>query len=134
MLVLANNANSYSGGTTLTRGKLSVDSDTRLGDPASDLNFDGGTLQITGTSFSSSPRVFNWLAGGGGFDVADAGHTFTVSQNLTGNGGLMKSGPGTLLLMPNQSYTGGTTIEEGRLRIEDVATTLPAHWRRSQPR
>ena len=48
--------NSYFGGTILRGGEISVAADSSLGDPSGELNFDEGTLQVTGTSFNSTPR------------------------------------------------------------------------------
>jgi autotransporter-associated beta strand protein len=50
----------------------------------------------------------------------DAG-TFTISGNLTGAGGVTKSGAGALFLNgAANSYTGGTTVQEGTLRINSA--------------
>jgi outer membrane autotransporter protein len=100
---------------TLNQGTLSVSSDANLGDPAGGLTFNGGILQITGTTFTSTPRAITWGANGGGFDIADAANTFTVGQTLAGPGGLTKLGPGTLVLTGANTYTGGTTIGAGTL-------------------
>lgn len=43
----------------------------------------------------------------------------TISGNLTGNGGLEKTGLGTLLLTGPKSFSGNVTISEGRLEISD---------------
>lgn len=109
--------NTYAGGTTITGGTLSVAADVNLGNAAGALTFNGGTLQVTGTTFTSTARTINWGAGGGGFDIADAGNTFTVSQALGGTGGLTKSGVGALVLTGTNTYTGGTTISGGTLQL-----------------
>ena len=107
--------NSYHGGTNLNGGVLSVSSDSNLGDASGALSFNGGILRITGTTFTSTPRTINWGANGGGFDIADAANTFTVSQNLTGSGGLTKLGAGTLVLAGSNTYSGATVISAGTL-------------------
>ncbi|HEX7921922.1 MAG TPA: autotransporter-associated beta strand repeat-containing protein [Bradyrhizobium sp.] len=113
--------NSYSGGTTLTRGTLSVSSDTNLGASSGALTFNGGTLQVTGTTYTGTSRTINW--GGGGFDIANAANNFSVSQSLTGNGALTKAGAGTLTLTGSNSYVGGTTIAAGTLQLGNGSTT-----------
>jgi fibronectin-binding autotransporter adhesin len=116
MLTLSG-ANSYSGGTSLNAGTLSVSADSNLGAATGGLSFNGGILQVTGTAFTSTPRTIVWGANGGGFDVAAAANTFTVSQNLTGTGPLTKLGPGTLALTGANTYTGGTTLTSGTIRV-----------------
>jgi autotransporter-associated beta strand protein len=113
--LVLNGNNTYSGGTNLNAGKLSVSKDTSLGDASGALNFNGGILQITGTTFGSTARSINWGASGGGFDIVEAAHSFAVSQILSGNGGLSKTGAGTLILNGNNSFTGGVTINGGTI-------------------
>ena len=105
--------NTYTGGTTFAGGTVSVSSDANLGDAAGGLTFDGGALRVTGTAFTSTARAITWGAGGGTFDIASAGNTFTVSQALTGSGGLTKAGNGTLILSGTHTYTGATTVNAG---------------------
>ncbi|GLH79210.1 autotransporter [Bradyrhizobium sp. SSBR45G] len=109
--------NSYTGGTTLAGGTVSVASDANLGGATGSLTFNGGTLQVTGTSFSSTARTINWGAGGGGFDITDPANAFTVSQALGGSGGLTKLGAGTLTLAGLDTYTGATVVNAGRLAV-----------------
>ena len=108
---------------TLSGGTLSVSSDTNLGAASGTLTFDGGILQVTGTSFNGTSRTIVWGAGGGGFDIADAANSFTVSQPLTGGGPLSKLGAGTLILTGGNNYTGGTTISAGTLQLGNGGTT-----------
>ncbi|MBL8823189.1 MAG: autotransporter-associated beta strand repeat-containing protein [Planctomycetia bacterium] len=116
-------ANTYTGGTNLNAGILSVAGDGNLGNSGDGLNFNGGILRITGTSFSNNVRPINWGGNGGGFDIASAPHTFTVSQALTAGGNLTKSGAGTLVLANNNSYTGTTTVSAGTLQVGNAAFT-----------
>ncbi|HEY4274957.1 MAG TPA: autotransporter-associated beta strand repeat-containing protein, partial [Rhizomicrobium sp.] len=53
-------ANTYSGGTFLNGGILSVAADNNLGGAAGTLNFNGGTLRITGTAFQNTARTITW--------------------------------------------------------------------------
>jgi autotransporter-associated beta strand protein len=46
-----------------------------------------------------------------------AGYVATVASNLTGNSGLVKADLGTLVLSGTNTYTGGTAINGGTLRI-----------------
>jgi fibronectin-binding autotransporter adhesin len=108
--------NLYTGTTTLSGGYLSVSSDANLGAAADPLDFEGGTLEITGTRFNQTARNIIWGSAGGGFDIDDAANTFTVTQALTGSGGLLKSGTGTLVLAGANTYSGGTIIDAGILQ------------------
>lgn len=109
--------NSYTGNTTLEGGVLSVASDASLGAASSGLTFNGGTLQVTGTSFSQTGRWISFGAGGAGFDIVEANHVFTVPGFPTsGPGGISKAGAGTLVLTTANFYSGPTLITGGTLR------------------
>ena len=114
--LILNGANTYTQGTELSAGVLSVSSDANLGAASANLDFEGGTLQVTGTALTGTARTIVFGAAGGGFDIADAGNTFTLNQALTGTGSLTKSGDGTLVLSGANSYSGGTTIGAGTLQ------------------
>ncbi|MDO4584520.1 MAG: autotransporter-associated beta strand repeat-containing protein [Planctomycetia bacterium] len=47
----------------------------------------------------------------------DAGQTITLSGALSGNGGVTKTGAGTLVLSGENTYTGKTTVEMGTLEL-----------------
>ncbi|KFC72719.1 Outer membrane autotransporter barrel domain-containing protein [Bosea sp. LC85] len=115
--------NSYTGNTLLNAGTLSVSSDSNLGHATSGLVFNGGVLRVTGTSFTSTSRAVSWDSNGGGFDIADAANSFTLSQTLGGTGGFTKQGAGTLILTGANTYTGGTTISAGTLQVGAGGTT-----------
>lgn len=125
-LTLANTANDFSG-ITLTAGKLSINDDAQLG-ALSQMLFQGGLLRVTGTTLASftpaRSATVDWTYFSGGFDIAEAAHTFTVSESIAGGGSLRKDGPGTLLLSGTNTYAGGTTLNAGTLK-PTVAAALP---------
>ncbi len=123
-------ANTYSGGTTLSAGGLSLGSNTALGTGA--LNIYGGTLSAATTVVAGNALNVNAsftigggndLTIGGGVNLGGSLRTITVnntgSTTLSGsisNGGLVKMGPGLLNLTAyNSTYAGGTTVSQGTL-------------------
>ncbi|NKC03587.1 hypothetical protein HED55_10500 [Ochrobactrum haematophilum] len=121
-LVLTGN-NSYSGGTELNGGVISVDDDTRLGNQTGVLNFNGGTLKIMGTSMTSTDHAITWGNNGGGFDIDSVDNTFTITTDLAGSGSLIKDGAGTLAMTGLDSYAGIVAIKGGVLQIGDGQTS-----------
>ena len=126
ILTLAGN-NTYSGGTTLSGGELSISASSNLGAAGSPLVFNGGTLQITGTSVSGlGSYVVNWSAFNGGFDVATAANVVTLGSPIGGTGSLNKLGSGTLRLTAANTYTGGTTISAGTITVSNAVPSRTA--------
>ncbi len=121
--LVLNGANVYTQATRLSAGTLSVSNDASLGAPLVPLEFRGGTLRVTGTTFHDTDRVVSLDGAGGGFDIADAGNTFTIDQDLPGNGTLSKLGAGTLVLTGNNTYGGGTAVRAGTLQVGDGAVS-----------
>jgi len=68
----------------------------------------GDTLTLTGTQA---------LVQVGDSSAAGAGYTATIGADLTGTAMLVKTDAGTLVLSGANSYTGGTAINGGTLRI-----------------
>ena len=112
-------ANSYTGGTLIDAGTLSISSDANLGDAAGGLSFDGGTLNTTADIASN--RAID-LIGDGTF-LTDAGTTLSLSSLVSGIGALTKDGAGTVVLAADNTYAGGTTIAAGTLQIGNGGTT-----------
>ncbi|MEZ5385656.1 MAG: autotransporter-associated beta strand repeat-containing protein [Prosthecobacter sp.] len=115
-----NVANTYTGKTSVTGGKLSISDETQIGDnpgtfAADHLTLDGGTLLTTATmAIDDSNRGVTVGAGGGSFETADA-TTLTVASVITGAGALNKEGTGSLILTATNTNTGTTTVNAGVL-------------------
>jgi autotransporter-associated beta strand protein len=116
-------ANSYSGGTTISAGVLNVSADHNLGAASGGLTLNGGTLQFGSTFNLANTRTITLNGGGGTFDT-DAFNT-TISQRITGVGGLIKTGPGILTLSGSDSYSGGTVINAGILLVNNAQALGP---------
>ena len=117
-VLLLTGTNSHAGGTVLKAGRLAVASSPNLGGAGSSIGFQGGWLRILGTAMPNlNAHAVNWSSFNGGFDIADASHTFTITQTIGGGGGLTKEGPGTLVLAAANTFTGNTIINAGVLRM-----------------
>jgi autotransporter-associated beta strand protein len=117
--------NTYTGVTTLSAGTLSVGSIGNGGvagnlgqatNAASNLVFNGGTLQYTGADATTN-RNFTLNAGTTGtFDITTNNLTISGASTAT-TGALTKIGAGTLTLAGNNLYTGLTTVNAGTLKL-----------------
>lgn len=97
---------------------------TDLGEKGVDKIFGWGLLDV-GKAIRG-PARFAWGDVTADFDDI----TSTWSNDISGDGGLIKKGDGTLVLDGNNAYTGGTSIDGGMLR---AANTLPGHVAVGQP-
>ncbi len=116
---LTGTSNSYTGGTVLTGGVLSIAADASLGLSSNVLNFNGGALQVTGTTLNNfTTRTVTFTTGVNVIlDINNASNTFTLDKNVTNGAGLItKNGAGTLILSGNNNYTGGTVVNTGTLK------------------
>jgi fibronectin-binding autotransporter adhesin len=115
-LVLAG-GNTYTGTTTITGGILSIAIGANLG-ATSSLTFNGGNLLTTGNATTSLPVI---LAANGTID--NSGNTDTFSGVFSGAGALTSTGAGRLILIANNTYTGGTSIAAGTLELGNGGTS-----------
>ena len=109
-------ASSYTGGTFIDAGTLSVSADNNLGDPAGAVYLNGSTLQLT-ASFNSD-RTLQLDDAGGTIDVASRNK---LSGPVQGLGALTKTGSGALILNTVASYSGLTHVVAGTLVVGDSA-------------
>ena len=92
--------NTFGGGTTISAGTLQIGN--------------GGTTgSISGNMVDNGVFVF---------DRSDA---LTYAGNISGSGSLVKNGAGTLTLTGVNPYSGGTTINAGKLLLNDAVVPAP---------
>jgi len=118
-LTLANAANHYSGGTVVGGGStLTVFGDGALGAASGGIVLGDaagtGTLAIAGAAPFVSGRAIT-IGSTAAIIDASASASVTLSGVVSGNGGLIKSGSGTLTLTGANSYAGGTLVSAGSL-------------------
>lgn len=114
--------NSFTGGTTVAGGTLSISADGNLGTGGTLSLMDGTTLAFTQGGFYTHAIT---VAGDPTFDVG-AGQTVTQSGVISDGvsaGDIVKAGAGTLVLTANNSYSGGTTISGGTLQLGNGGAT-----------
>ena len=124
LIRMAENAAGAKGTMRLNSGRLITRGFERLGSGAGDLYLNGGVLQPCQSLTLSNLSAAVVQTGGFATDVP-AGMTLTVVQALShdealaGNpdGGVVKSGAGTLELTGTEAYTGPTFVSGGVLRV-----------------
>ena len=121
--------NTYTGATKISQGALSVGTSANLGAAASNLVFDGGTLQITGTALTNFSGIGHNVAFNAGklvaLNIDSSSNTFTVDQVLNQTtGGFTKLGAGRAVFTQANNYSGDTTVSVGALirKIADTTT------------
>ena len=122
-LTLTNAGSTYTGGTNINAGTISINADAGLG-PSGTVALSGGTLLVTGTTTSS--RTIR-LSSGGTINVG-FGVSYTISNAMTGQP-LTKVGAGTLILGGNNTDSGGTNINSGTISVSNDHGALNV-WRR----
>ena len=104
-----------------------VSADNNLGATAGALSSNGGTLQVLGTSFTSTTRPVTMTSNGGGIFVADPNNTLTLAtQNLSGSGAFTKAGQGALQLGGSIGST-AITVQDGGLQLTAGTSQLTAN-------
>jgi len=133
-------ANTYTGLTTISAGRLTLSGAGTLGTGANALTMGGGSLDLGGTADRTVGAVNITAAPAGGETIRNGSLTGTsysagnasgnaiVSANLLASGaaGLAMSGAGTLTLTGTNTYTGGTTVSAGTL-IAGGTGSLPGY-------
>ena len=117
-----NGANTYSGGTSLDGGTITVAKTNALGTGpltinAGSLNIGGfnqtvGTVSLSGGTISGTSGLLK----GSAYQVQSG----TVSAQLGGTGALTKSGNGVVTLSASNSFSGGTVINGGTLAVNNL--------------
>ncbi|MCB1107033.1 MAG: autotransporter-associated beta strand repeat-containing protein [Chlamydiia bacterium] len=114
-------SNSYSGGTNINGGVLSVNSSSSIGTGA--VLIGDATLEITETASFSNLMSFS---GNSILDVA-SGKICTWGGTIGGSStSFQKNGSGVLVLTADNSYTVPTIISSGTLQLSGGTSTLGA--------
>jgi autotransporter-associated beta strand protein len=118
--------NTYTGGTTIDGGTLSISDDLNLGAPTGSVSFGGGNLAVTAGVTTARPITVN--PGGGTIDVA-AGTILTINGSGAMNwagGTLATTNSGTVAIARSGatiSITPGSTLSVGSLSAVTVDAT-----------
>ncbi|MGJ8722931.1 MAG: autotransporter-associated beta strand repeat-containing protein [Roseibacillus sp.] len=132
-----NNANTYTGGTTLEQGTLLMGNVAALGGPTASLTVDGGALDLNGFS----PTIGE-LAGGIGSitnssltpsvltlntDAIASSYGFPINDDGVGRVSIIKKGFSDLTANGGSGFTGDMTIEEGAFVATFAQYNTPAN-------
>lgn len=119
-------ANTYEGITRVNGGTLRIAGASERIDDDSDLELDGsGSFDVNGftetvASLASSSALTEVVLGSGTLVTNGDGSTTQfdgVISGTAGGGALTKNGAGTLTITAANTYEGGTTINDGSLRL-----------------
>jgi T5SS/PEP-CTERM-associated repeat protein/autotransporter-associated beta strand protein len=118
-VVLSSNG-AAAGGTgrlNLKGGTLTAASIKEGAGNAGSVHFDGGTLKAAASNadFFAGFEVGKLVLDAAGMIFDSNGNDVTVTQGLTGEGGVIKRGEGLLNLAGNSTYLGNTSVENGTL-------------------
>lgn len=113
--------NTYTGSTTIRSGSLVLARSGALSASTAvtvgyEATLDLGGFDQTIGSLAGSSRATVKL-GSGTLTVGGSNTSTTFNGGISGSGGLIKEGTGTLTLLYYHNYTGGTTISNGTLQI-----------------
>ena len=111
-------------GTSSARGVLVTTSLAKdLG--SGTVNFNGGILRAGAASsnFISGFGAGNLVVNAGGLYLDTNGFDVTVTDSLSGSGGLTKIGSGTLVLNSENTLTGNSEVSAGTLEVGDISNS-----------
>lgn len=123
--------NTYTGGTILHQGVLSVAADNALGGTAGGVTFDGGTLQLGSAFDLAGTRAISVTSNGGTIDTQ--GFQSTINQQITGSGALDKTGSGTLTVNGQIVGAIAAEVQQGTLVLNGSASQFTGSVTVDQP-
>ncbi|MBN8456474.1 MAG: alkaline phosphatase family protein [Verrucomicrobia bacterium] len=127
LIKLTHPRNSFQGTIRINRGGLALTTDSALGHPSNPLFLDIGTPRQIGLRFDAPLTCPRPIRLGRGRQVIDTnGSPVALTGPVTGDGQLVKSGPGTLTLAATTAHTGETIVENGTLAVNGKLASCPA--------
>lgn len=127
---VTNTANNFTGPVNLNGGEVRFTSNGSVGNAANSITVDGGRLAIlSGATVDFSARnIFLGATNGTSISAVGAGvitYNGALADKPGSNGILVKQGGGVLSLGGASTYTGGTSINNGRLQLTAADDCLP---------
>ena len=116
--------NTYSGGTLVAGGVLRFNTAADInkwGASNTAITLNGGSIGNTTSTPAATSINRNIIVEGAGGGVSVALHPLTWAGNISGAGRFVKSGDGELELTGTNTYSGGTLIQRGSLRVASDA-------------
>jgi autotransporter-associated beta strand protein len=110
--LILNGGNSFSGGTLLNAGRITVGTSTALG--TGRLTMAGGTTLASGAADLVLANAITALGAG---TIDTAANILTLNGVIDGAGSLAKTGVGALTLTGANTYTGGTALNAGTIQV-----------------
>ena len=107
----------------LNGGTLQIGANPVKSTGAVALNMGGGTLRAGAAITIPSGLPFNLSGVNGAFTLNTQGFTVTATNAISGVGGMIKAGAGTLALTGINDYAGATNIAAGRLAVNGSLTS-----------
>lgn len=114
----------FTGDVQVWAGGLAIDKTEALGALSNTVTLENKSALIGTRSFTLGRAVI--LRDGGTLGVTD-GTTLVEDGIVSGNGGLFKTGGGTLKLLADNTYTGGTDIRAGAVLVSRDANLGQAY-------
>ena len=95
---------------------------TDIGDPGVDSTYGWGLINID-KALNGPAKFSKELALDENVTVDIPSGTYTFSNDISGDAGLIKNGAGILILSGNSTFTGNTTVNAGKVQINGVYTS-----------
>ena len=117
-LILSGN-NTYTGATTVNAGTLRLGASNRIYDSSAVTVASGSIFDLNGyqETVGSIAGAGNITLAAGALTAGGDNSSTTFSGVISGTGGLVKAGSGTLILSGSNTYSGATQVNAGTLQL-----------------
>jgi len=124
--LILNGTNTHSAGTAIIQGTVQIANDSALGNGT--LFIGNGTTLVGAANAGRSANAENVVVtnaitttGAGTIGTATGLTLITANGGISGSGSLVKTGNGLLVLNSTNSYSGGTSLNGGTIRVGNSA-------------